>query len=229
MGIRIHTTIGYGFKYIRWGKDPRFNESFWDWGANEKDIKPTLLDFCLARKDNHDDWGYDLAFFSAWLEGKGLYEKHGAPETLSLTDFIDYSGFGPEMKRCPLIFGNYEKDKDWRRRDNIIDYYQSGKEPLDKVSFITDELGQPAGIYPNSLYCHRNNGRLLKGIYPAHRWSVDFRDLNPEWGIENELDWQRNVMPLVPADIRAVCEVCNVFKNPLTVFRLRAMIYSYWS
>lgn len=261
MGNRINKKLGYGFKYCKFSKDPRFN----DWVFNNSDkfynyaLKNDFIEFLKQKKEkyaqeNNGDYDFDLNLTLAWLEGVGWFidqtdeEKHKI-NCLTAADFILFNHYDLDKKNSigTVIFTDLTS-KDWSRYDDIIDYIEAnGCES--KVKLITDEVGQSCGIYPYMSYANRKTGKDNK-FYPVERWTLTSAFLktrtvnNPslkhinspeeytsfeEAGVTNLIEWQRDIVPKPPGIIKYFCEFMNVFKNPLTVYRLKPMVYTYWS
>lgn len=47
-------------------------------------------------------------------------------------------------------------------------------------------------------------------------------------GVSSIIEWQRDIVPEPPYIIRLFCEASGIFKDPMTVYRLKPMIFSYW-
>ena len=246
MGTRIHKVLGYGFPRVKTKNDPRFNPEFFDklW-EEDGDLKSKLIEWCEKKNVREGD-DFDAKIFHNWLMGTGWYKGDGAPKKLYASDFCHTSGYFSEGKYAPIIFGSYKENKDWYRYDNLIDYYEAsgGVNLADKVELITDQCGDVCGIYPNLSYINRNTGKSCKMQFAKWHMTetlqkigkhidkdVAFKaesEMCKEFGIKNLNEWRRWIVPAIPSSIRAFCEVMEVFKNPMTVYRLKPMIYTYW-
>ena len=60
----------------------------------------------------------------------------------------------------------------------------------------------------------------MEGKTEDGKWNV--------FGVNNIVEWQRNIVPLPPYNIRLFCETVKAFKNKKTVYRLKPMIFTYW-
>lgn len=202
-------------------------------------------------KLSSDDF-FDIAWDLAWLEKKECFADGDTLERLLLYDFIKYNYYDMEKENPigPIIFTmpNY---KSWNRYDDIIDYIECGidnRGAVDSVKFYLDDAGQSTGIYPHTSFVNRNTGkrvkftpsdrRILTGIllelkkannpHLIHKNSPKEKSEFEKAGVENLIQWQRWVVPEVPSLIVNFCEFMDIFKNPLTVYRLRPMIYTFW-
>jgi hypothetical protein len=229
MGNRIHKVLGYGFKYCKYEKDPRFKKEFWDEDFYyNTDIKPILLDYVK----NHPDWetDFDLISVGAWLEGKGWYEDVEIPKKLYVSDFIHYSDYNTEGKGIgPVVFSPTPQEKDWCLYDDMINYYDHQcrfKGPKDEFFYIKDEKGNFSGIYPYLNFVNRKTKEKSK-IYPAERWLYS-RFNSPEHGFDSFISWQRDIVPKIHPTINVFCNALNIFENPLTYLRLKPCLHTYW-
>ena len=48
-------------------------------------------------------------------------------------------------------------------------------------------------------------------------------------GFENHEHAVKHIYPAVPEEIVLLCEYCQVFNDPSTIWKLRPMLYVYWS
>lgn len=251
MGIRIHKVLGYGFRKVRFNRDPRFNSHALctlDHGAHEerfgreKDLRPQLIAFLAKRAQElpeEERWKY--RFEIASLQGKPGQD----PGPLNYADVIICNPHNTEGK-IPigtLLFTiPYAK---WSHYDDVIDYYEEAQRtvradggPIDRCTVLTDCEGQPCGIYPyDSGYVHRTHGELPKQLFTTARWTLTrvlrsqgskLLKAGNDFGVKTLVEWQRHIVPEVPLFIRAFCECFEIFKNPKTLLRLRPMLHVYW-
>ena len=231
MGNRIHTVLGLGFDKVKFKKDERFNPHVWEEDFYFKDFLPEMIKLNDSRySPDRSNYDFDVNLFKARVEGKGWYEGEEPIKSLSWEDFAKYSGYATESKHNPLIFTN-PFSKDWQRYDNLIDYYLFSdvkKGAVDKVMFLKGDSGLPINIYPSSSYYNKLTGEKLKDCVPYNRWASNQSEMAEQFGFKTVKEWHENVVPEIPYEIRLFCEVAKVFKNPLTIWELRAMIYTYW-
>ena len=232
MGNRIHTVIGYGFEKVKFRKDPRFNEHVWSDEFYDQDFLPKMVEINDSRynklKEVRDEYDFDVNGFKARIECKGWYEDEKPIKSLCWSDFAQYSGYAGEAKFDPLVFV-VPFNKDWKRHDDIIDYYifSDKNGPIEKVRLITGDKGIPCGIYPYLKYYNKPTGERVK-CDPYDRRRSDQQSVAEKYGFKTVKEWRENVVPEIPYEIRLFCEAANVFKNPLTIWELRAMLYTYW-
>jgi len=248
MGIRVHKTIGYGFLKSRFGNDPRFNSHVFNEERLDGDLRPKLLEYIdekLKTAIPNDDTEFDLKIEKTALECKGLWENN-TKIPIRLHDVIKYNYYNTEGDNPigPILF-TIPYQKDWYRYDDAIDYqeepqkYVTSDGCVDHAELITDCEGQPAGIYPYcSSYCHRNTGERWVDISTFGRWTLTrlFKEdpnikfkIDNKYGIKNFVEWQRHIVPKLPSFISLFCDCFEIFRNPLTKYRLRPMIFTYWS
>jgi hypothetical protein len=246
MGIRIHKVLGYGFLRCKFEKDPRFNDHVFNYKHPEYiegDIRPRLIKYLEEKvkspDEGRDNFEYKLELSA--LKRIGMYDNL-KDESISLTDVIrcndmESTGIGPVIFTIPY-------NKDWHRYDDIIDYVEETQKPvnqegcLDNVQLITDCEGQPSGIYPYNVgFINRNTGKQIIDT-AGNRWFLTrtlreqgVKELKKDnkWGFKTLVEWQRHVVPKLPYFIDFFCDCFNIFKDPKTKYRLRPMIFTYWS
>lgn len=238
MGNRIHKVIGCGFRYSKLDKDPRFTDGIFDL---EGDLRPKLIEYLDKLKSEDSVEKFDYSMLEQQLKGTGWF-KDDTSKPISMYDVLKYSSYGSEQMATPIIITN-PMEKDWYRYDDIIDYYEAPTKdggPIDHVKLIVDDANQSSGIYPYcARYVNRNAGKVCEKIHTSIRWTttnacleagikVPFKAENP-MGIDGSLiQWQRHIVPQLPPFISIFCDAFNVFKNPMTKYRLRPMILTYW-
>lgn len=202
MGIRIHKVLGYGFERSKWDKDSRFTDGFIAKGMYENLDIDAFISFLEDKKKEQGGW------FGCSFELNDL--KTGKVKLYDGSDFIKGD---TELSHCsPLVFTN-PFYKDWYRFDDDIDYLencQRHKGIKDELIIPKNEGGGLAYIYPYASYVNRKTGERVHNV---------------DYMYEND----RNIVPKPPDIIINFCEFKNVFKNPLTVYRLKPMLYTYWS
>lgn len=255
MGTRINTVLGYGFKYCKGEKDPRFNP--WVFGDKEKhpklggiwedieDLRPLLIKQVKAKikaigPRTNNNWGEisDLEMVLFQLK------QNNPARPLAAYDFIRTSSNSCEMISHPVVFTD-PTQPDWSRHDNIIDYYTVPYEFDDGIKDSVRMLTQsnlPHAIYPWDSYVNRLTGERVKmegGLIlraaAIEHWvelgckkRKKFDEFLKGSGVKTMLSYQRDITPFIPGIITEVCELLRVFKNPLTVYRLKPMVYHYW-
>ncbi len=231
MGIRIHKVLGYGFKYCRFQNDPRFNPWVFDHGhtQHEEHLNQKLIEFYeQKRATNEDKYEFDDFTDYQYLTGTGWCKENGPAENLTAHDFIQSCEFDGERGAGPIIFTS-PQNKDWYRYDDIIDYCEA--DDMDtKVKIIQD------GIYPlNCSYVDRRTGKRVKNFIGKYRYKEAYsysdgitEKFQQDYNVKSFNEYCVNIVPVVPSLIVNFCNVFNVFKNPLTVYRLKPMLLTYW-
>ncbi len=229
MGTRIHKTLGWGFKYYRVGLDPRFNPEFFK--DRNDDYLPQMLELASQDAASED-------FATRWGGNDFLREiKEKKVKSIDSYDVFKVNGYASNGDISSCIFTDPLR-RDWSRYDDIIDYYDSDSVPEDNVKFILDSSNQPAHIYPYCCFVNRHTGKHVSNIQ-SERWWVtelyfkrggefDWSGISETWGVSNIIQWQRDIVPDVPYNIKLFFRVAKPFKNPLTMYRLKPMIYTYW-
>jgi hypothetical protein len=243
MGIRINVTIGWGFRYCKYSQDPRFNPKFFE--DCDKDYLPAMLELNENLKMTLPDWRQKD--FELWTKGQ-LYGE-GEPVTkLTSREILSYSYFNTEENEetrkvitGPIVFTSPEH-KDWHRYDDIIDYY-TWPGMKDSVKMIVDDSNQPSQIYPYCVYVNRKTGTKPEGCGSVERsltkmYFDDTKEHRKKWkwekmpritcGARSIIEFQRDIVPEPPYIIKLFCQTSNIFKNPLTVYRLKPMVIAYW-
>jgi hypothetical protein len=230
MGIRIKKVLGYGFKHCTFKDDPRFNDWVFDCNhdLHENPVNQKLIDFYTEKQDpakytSEFDDAYDLQY----LAGTGWHTDKGPAKELYTHDFIENCAFEYERGKGFVLFTS-PINEDWYRYDDIIDY--SDSENMDtKIKKLK------TGIFPlNSSYIDRRTGKRVKTINPSiysmtHQYIDEIsEDFKKEFNVKSLNELCVNIVPLVPSVIVNFCNVFNVFKNPLTVYRLKPMVVTYW-
>jgi hypothetical protein len=242
MGIRINTVLGWGFKYCRYHQDPRFNSEIFSESSKE-DFLPEMIKANESKKK-----GIDAKFrkneFTDWIEGKS-WHKGKKIESLTKYDFMQYSYFNTEedekgkVKIGSIVFTDPVM-KNWKRHDDTIDYYTALRGRKDSVISIVDGANQPCQIYPYASYVHRKTGKVLNNINrygmtelyfecdSSDRKKFKWDIIGGKNGTKTLIEWQRDIVPEPTYNIRLFCEAAKVFKDPMTVYRLKPMVITYW-
>ncbi len=216
---------------------------------NGEEILKKMQALAKKHKKDPEKIGYakwHIEDFENYVSGK-MYGKKGEKITrLDAHDFISYDMYATEGENGigPFVITNPEMG-DWHRYDNIIDYY-SYPSMTTTVKPILDGAGQPAQIYPYCAFVHRKTGvKGKESVNQSDRWSITnmyfdkkykktrgkdwkWKVFKKNFGVSNIVEWQRDIVPQPPYIIYLFCEATNFFKNPLTLYRLKPMIISYW-
>jgi hypothetical protein len=198
---RVHRALGYGFRHCKFKKDPRFNSWVFDSDHELHEMYLRETDLCASEE------------FKIQLKCSPQDKS-----SMSVSDFIKHSAFDQEVGCGPLIFTNPFMD-DWYQYDNAIDYYSMQADEEKNLSNSVKMIRR--GIYPyNQAYINRKTGkRIQRPVYGDN--SLD--DLSEEMNI-NKID----IVPMIPEIIVDFCTFLKVFKNPLTVYRLKPMLFTWW-
>ncbi len=274
MGIRINTVLGYGFAHCRGAKDPRFNPwvftdgkhpTYGDIWDDIGDLRPLLIKWYKKKlgalptkptashldKDPHWIERSDLEMDLMMLQEKGGFHPvkgRKRREPICLYDIICTSGYASESAIHPIVF-THPVQHDWRRHDDIIDYYAGPDRNdggiIDHVKMVTssDRNKLPRPLYPWDSYVNRRTGARVKGTWSGgsdrsmliDMWRENGYKTKKKWkevldscGVPTMLALQRDIVPYIPRMIVETCAMLDVFKDPLTVYRLKPMIYRYW-
>lgn len=247
MGIRVHKVMGYGLLRCKFENDPRFNSHVFDYNNKvwNGDLRPKLVAYINKRlkKPSKDEYAdTDRKIEKAAILRKGLYENL-PDKDIEFHDVVCFNHYDTEGDGYigPVVL-TIPYQTDWYRYDNSIDYHEethTTEGQLDRVQLIRDCEGQSSGIYPwCSSYVHRDTGKRWIGGSTVDRWSLTkmFREnreakFKPDnkMGIDSFIEWQRYIVPKLPPFIELFCDCFKIFKNPKTKYRLRPMIFTYWS
>lgn len=232
MGIRIHKNLGYGLQNIKFTKyavsDSRFN----------------LVDGYFADKNKFSMEGY-LEFLKNKSESQtDEYERMSINverHTLSdgkVSDFYDAIEYDAEFGKKVVVFAPLGIK--WRRYADEMDHYDEcatfgdGMQP--RVTLLKDGIYPYVGIYVDI----RNGKRLTREqtqYYCMYHWKVEKRVKTSSFlklkylmgdAIVTEKDL-KFIQPEVPIGIVLMCEYLKMFSDPLTVWKLKPMIYVHWS
>lgn len=226
MGIRIHKVLGYGLTDVATEDgavvDPRINTQspLLDWERKPTEDYRDFVDRLAAGGD--EDAQLEAALFTmAEPEGGGAGNlctwngEYGLPNVLVVR---------------PVGFPG------WSRTDDVIDYEEEtllhpGCEP---------RIGSLKGIYPfNGLYMNARTGARCEATLARTWHRFDRIDSAASAGIVGRLaerlgfhdaeDARRNLVPVVPGEVRRACEWGNLFTRPDVWRQLRPMLYVYWA
>jgi hypothetical protein len=234
MGIRIHKVLGYGLTDVKVKQfaiaDPRFNMVDGYFSYNEDPPKnkfttPGYIDYMKASKDEHTRFDAILV-------------KQNSKAQVRSGDWYSYDfEMGKKGVVCftPLCY------PDWKRYDDVIDYYEARSNMVPTVKL----LNKP--IYPFDSYHDKKTGLgfvekdghkfslgqimqtaefLSKKENKALKTSKEFFN---GFDFDDEKDFWARVIPAIPRELIALLEYTKVFNDRQTIFDLKPMIYSYWS
>jgi len=218
MGIRINKVMGYALTDLV-EEDPRIN---WD----------ILLNDRYAHEKEHKKWVTEHpkeanALLESGELGKGMLGAYYAPVKVGSHSLVHlYMDSVETEKELPILLLCPCTGIDWYRYDDPIDYYEAGDmEPL------YQELS-PSGIFPYSagLYLLPGKTTLLdpplckNGVISDIQWYMEMRNQDSRLGEHLRNDYNCKVHP----DVHVFVHRAKIFTDPLTVFRLKPTIYTYW-
>lgn len=246
MGIRIHTAMGWGLKKTKGSKDPRFTPEFLKMWDDEVDLRPLLKKRCeeLISVDttNDDEADINKSYAQMFLQRLSVNENH-----LGVRNMVRYCS---EMDSGPMVFVPFPYIDTWFRYDDAIDYYDSLAK--NKVKMLVDDAGFPISIWPYYGHVNRKTGRPFRGknarMYIEARQMIPLieksgkkvktlsdlisergvKELKEEYGIDSLDALVNDLVPEIPFELKLFFEVTHAFKDPLTMYELRPMIYKYW-
>lgn len=240
MGTRIYKRLGYGLTDVQCSggqvADPRINTSSRLFASRENVTSDYLayLTECVAREaastgEPSDLWidvSLEREFVSAALERKGELDS---PVTWNAE-----AGWQEILLVQPVGY------PEWTRFDDPIDHFEETElhKPVEPRI-----VPAPRGIYPfEGLYADSRDGRRLDStakrlidrlLNAEGDKKGDFRraadHLARTMGFADADEAQRFIAPLVPGDVRRLCEWGELFTSPDVWRELRPMLYVYWA
>jgi hypothetical protein len=235
MGIRINKILGYGFldlktekvdEYTTIANDPRFNPDGW---------------FCAGWREREEKWtteGY-LKHCEEVINASPEKINHFELQFLIRDDFksnqfsdihhmvsYDNEGGKPDV----IVFTPFN-NKDWCRRDDMIDYYEFGmrNDDLTPSALFVDRP-----LYPYDNYINNETGEIADKM--VREWIYQFRNSN-DINVKNmaldalgcELHWTEKWGCSIPESVVEFCRYTNMFVEDKTIFSMIPIIYTYWS
>lgn len=243
MGIRIHKSIGYGIMDFKGKKDSRFTTTIF--GDMWQDENPTVGDlFEWSEKNIEAIAEASKIDFDRGIENLSTKEKVKfyltpySKEDLKkrLKDFVIYD---EECgKKNVMLFQPFNSSH-WSRYDNIIDYVESGKEPINRASVLKNAW---SGIWPYSGGMVRFRGTptifnksevYLSGKMDASTYSMLTgqwaRKIKPYASKAMLKDLKQNWRCRIPTEITAMLLYFGLVKDVKTFINdLKPMVYTYW-
>lgn len=223
MGIRIHKVLGYGLPKCKYGKDPRVKNKDLFSGEGIRDVMSTFLKFLKIKEvDAVDSFNIKLT----------IGRLSDLKKTYDMYNCIHYNYYNLESKspNGPMVI-SLPHNENHRRYDDDIDYCEC-IDQADSVKII------PHGIYPYSgTYIDSRTGqRLTITDLDVGYWRVnEITSQNFEgckdksWNFKTYKEFKKYTTPMIPPEIELFCECFDFFVDPLTVYQLKPMIYTYWS
>lgn len=241
MGIRVHKVLGYGLTDVKTRKykiaDGRINrESV----LLDYDSKAKLDDYIAWLQVKYATDTEKMSHFNMdmWLfkerqdeDWNGWHDKTGAFDPRSLI----HHGIEYMLKNVLLV--RPLSCKDWQRHDDPIDWieetmrYRDEKDGLvNWYKVLTDGIFPYSGSYMNARTGDRvKNGVELHRFLSWKDWPGSIDETAKACGFVDEEDARANLVPMVPNEIRDLCEWGKLFTDDTVWRQLRPMIYTYWS
>lgn len=226
MGIRIHKMLGYGLTDVDPVLDARLNRDSPVFRYALEGV--THVEEYFKWVEAHGPRSFDVA--KSMLKSS---RKRGEGEFLLQNCFQwGTADGGLQNVLCvrPLAW------TDWYRYDSAIDYAEqtySKKGQRDVVKVLNH------GHYPHVGYMDARTGEPLpKDADPWGYWRVrnggvedlDTLDMFAHLaGFVDHAEASKFMVPLVPNEVRWLCEFAELFTDPTHVKDMRPLIYTWWS
>lgn len=242
MGIRIHKMIGYGLDDVKYDNekcemiDPRFSKTGY-FGMD-----------CYKQEDNFTDEGFDEYVSRAIAEdtsdlkllqrGRSTTKKkkgHYSYED-SISDCVVYD---PEFGLDNVVlFTPPGFNKNWKRYDDIIDYYEPSHHEADGgIGSGITLLKRTIWPFESYVDCRTMPPTRLNSL----QWSL-FVDSNQDnkyaegcaeafvktMNFESVEEMRKMIRPIVPEELVVLLKYLNVFENEEDIHQLKPMLYWYW-
>lgn len=223
MGIRIHKVLGYGLTNVHSAggsiADCRFNEHF----SLSIDNVADFYQWWTENEENPHNMIY------ANLAYRNL--KQGELDVHDNINSIHYENEGGLDN--VIVFVSPSSAFEWVRYDDPIDYYE-----VEGMESTVKELNCP--IFPWHGYWDTStippkrltgdDGALVEDtmnmkVEPSNReiWNSIYKEFK-----DKGYNWD-NIQTVVPPEIVALVKYLKVFNNDIMPYRLKPMIYTYWS
>jgi hypothetical protein len=236
MGIRIHKILGYGLTDVKVEDYQIVDERFDQKGYTSGEITPPgkthrqlFLNFCKERLEKYE---YMLLHEEALRRNREWR-------------IYDSICFDPEYGKPEVFMISPPFSDQYSRYDDIIDYHEEAAVYLNAAPRVVEI---PGGIYPwSGLYFDRRTGKGLPRIAELKFMQASsimselddddkgkYKALLDEWarkefgfdGLDHALE---NVGPMIPNEVKALCNWLHLFKEEKTIWQLRPLLYVYWS
>lgn len=256
MGLRIQKAMGWGLEGTN---EEVFDLLQDDWDdLNSKDLhsykrflqkKYEVTDEMLNNRSDYTEKFLSAALNSNLVQVSRQLRKKS--ENCNGFKFITYCDELDEaLTRQAFIVTPFSTISEWKRSDDALDYAEVDYIAQDDDNFELDNTLQwlKRNQFPYSgLYMHavtgepvshelwqelrdvRNMRKILREDNPAAVADVADDIFFIENGFASYEDAEKNLVPLVPQELRDLCEWLQLFKNPATVFTLRPVILTMWS
>jgi hypothetical protein len=233
VGIRVHKILGYGLTDVThtdWDiADPRINpDSFW---VTRSEPETTYFEFLtekLSKVEGDRDFALELE-----LHFHRDQEEDG-------TDSFTWKNAETGLPNVLIVrpIGHPR----WYRFDDPLDYeeeYLRGSSMVHRVDLLESGPHPYEGLYMDAETGERltNDGAVISWRRLLRKLPEDDSDkrmrlldmLATAIGYESHDEAMRRVVPLVPEEVRRVCEWAGLFTSPTGWKDLRPMLYTYWA
>ena len=247
MGIRVRKVIGYGFDdlNIKEGEfdlclDKRFNpEGYFcsDW--EERNEKWTMEEFqvqlkIMASNSLKKDWDSMNYAMLDHAIAKGDF-----------SDFDDLIAFDPEFGSSNVcVFVPPGSSQRWCQNDSQVDYYEETVRNRQTSHVL--HVDRPLYPYESWVDLRNDPPTRLESIADALHRQAHFAHLNvdphdqgmiadlrkaamDELGFESWKELEKSIVPIIPPELLVTLKYLKVFNNPSDAYRLKPMIYTFWS
>lgn len=242
MGIRIHKMLGYGLNDVKYDTknwkiiDSRFAETgYFGMGC-----------------ENYTDEGFDEYLNSVIEASTDEFHKlsivqHGRKEARAKTGQYSYKdsinhcvihepefGLDNVVLFIPPYFG-----KDWRRYDDIIDYYEPSHHEVDGgIGTGITLLNHSIWPFESYVDCRTMPPKCLNNLHwhlfvdsrNSEKYGVKFAEnLLKEMHFESVDEMYSMIRPIIPEELVALLKYLNVFEKEEYIHQLKPMLYWYWA
>lgn len=232
MGTRINRTIGYGLTDVA-NKDYEITDSRINPDSFLLRGKVPPIEDYIAFTESGLGEGEDA--FEVRLETHMLRECTGRDaSSQGLCTWNTEYGLPEVLLLRPFGFSR------WHRHDDPIDYEEAMLRETSMEPRVERTVG---GIYPwNGLHMDVRTGERIQGnLVNAWRRVVNaeckdgeddlplLNRLAQAMGFKDHAEAEQCIAPLVPSEIRRLCEWGNLFTSPDVWRQLRPLLYTYWA
>ena len=136
----------------------------------------------------------------------------------------------------------------WKRNDDQIDYYEEVNKGFVSPEAHVEILDIP--LHPYNNYIDNETGKLANNT--IREWIYQFRNANLELSSNKSLDakkhhmyhimlqtslkklgcklhWTEKWNVAIPTQIQDYCQYVEMFKDNTSIWKLKPMIYTYWT
>lgn len=236
MGSTLRKALGYGLNDVTTKfdeiHDSRINsdsilvneDKFYDRFNTKEEAHESYLKFLIEYKKQNPNLSYGLDFSLLTSIGHENFSYH---------DVITHSAEEGSMENVlvvtPLsgiVYGN------WLRRDDTMDCIEASfdENPYDPKLKMLE-----SGIYPYFNSMDAATGITLNSY--VSEWERAYKKGDTLYadkfalklGFTSSEEASKKVAPDLPHDVRTICEWGELFINPIDMYQLRPLFYSYFS